>query len=106
MKKYRLFFLLMLLTPMACIWSKTYLNPVPKNYILQQKADNITATITKDNTDKQLEELVAYFKENDITVSLEDIQRNTNKEITGIAITIKKNQQQSVYILHRIDITK
>lgn len=95
MKKYRLFFLLILVTPMAFIWSKSCDVSFLTNHISQQKADNITATITKDNTNKQLEELVAYFKENDITVSLEDIRRNTNNEITGIAITIEKNQQQS-----------
>lgn len=80
---------------MTFIWSKSCDVSFQTNHTSQQKADNITATITKDNTDKQLEDLISYFKEHDITVSLENIKRNTNKEITGISITIEKNQQQS-----------
>jgi len=64
---------------------------------ISQQTTNITATITKETTEQQLEELKKYFADNGIIVSIENTTRNASNEITGLRITIKKESQQSSY---------
>lgn len=66
-------------------------------YTLEFQESNVTATINKETTDKQFEDLKAYFERHDIIVKIENISRNNKNEITGLNITISKEQQQSSY---------
>ena len=62
-----------------------------------QQTDNITATITTETTDQQLTDLKQYFEENGILLTVTDIARNTTNQITGLNLTIKKENQQSSF---------
>lgn len=58
---------------------------------------SITATISKDTTEKQFEELISYFKEKEIIVNINQVRYNDAKEITGINIQLKRGNQQNNY---------
>ena len=62
---------------------------------LQVASNEIVATITKDTSENQFDELVKYFNENDIDIDLSKIEYNDTNEITGIQITLSKGKQQS-----------
>ncbi len=62
--------------------------------------DSVTATINKDTTEQQFEELFTYFKENGISVDFNKIKYNTNNEIIGISIRLEKDGQQSHYSMN------
>ncbi len=70
------------------------------NTPIVQQSDNITATITKETTNKQLTDLKQYFEEHDILLTVTDIVRNNTNQITGLNLTIKKENQQSKFNLN------
>ena len=79
------------------------LNTIPFGVIYPQAAqknNNVTATITKNTSDKQLQDLKKYFEENAINVDIKNTKRNNQNEITSITIEIKKESQQSNYNLN------
>lgn len=61
----------------------------------QTNEDEIVATITKDTSEKQFDELVSYFNEHGINLNLSKIEYNENNEITSIKISLAKGKQQS-----------
>lgn len=61
---------------------------------------DVIATISKETTEKQFEELFVYFKENGIVLNLNKIKYNEKNEITGIHIKLEKDGQQSSYAMH------
>ncbi len=65
-----------------------------------QQAENVTATITKNTTDKQLEELKEYFETYEILLDVSEITRNKGSEITGLNLQISKKSQSSSYNMH------
>ncbi len=78
-------------------------NPINNTLVLQQQTPttgDITATISKNTTEKQFEELIAYFKKNGITVDINEIKYNSENEITGIQIQLDKDGQQSSYSMN------
>ena len=66
-------------------------------YIENKQSSNneIVATISKNTTEEQFDELVTYFRENSIEIDLSKIEYNENNEITSIKISLKKGTQQS-----------
>lgn len=67
---------------------------------INQKTDNITATITKNTSEEQLKDLKKYFEDNGIIVSIENTKRNDQNEIIGLSVKIKKEAQQNSYNLN------
>lgn len=70
-----------------------------KLYFLQQ-IDNVTATINKETTDIQFNDLIAYFKSNNIQLEVNEVSRNNQKEITGLSLSLEKENQQTSYNMH------
>ncbi|WP_459211137.1 hypothetical protein [Aquimarina rhabdastrellae] len=61
-------------------------------------SDNeITAVITKNTSEKELEDLKSFFEENGIKLELKNIKFNTDNEITGIHIIIEQGNNRSQY---------
>lgn len=65
--------------------------------IFIQESNEVTATITKNTTEGQFNELIAYFKENDITLNLAEVDYNELDEIISIQISLEKEGQNSNY---------
>lgn len=57
----------------------------------------ITATITKNTTKEQFNELISYFKDNSIELNLSEVNYNEENEIISIKITLEKDGQKSNY---------
>lgn len=92
-----------LLFPLSMLLStSTFANPnnYDTNPFSVQTSDNITATINKDTTEEQIEQLISYFKENNITVDINKINYNDKNEIVGLKILLKKDGQQSSYSIN------
>lgn len=64
---------------------------------LNQETNEVTATITKNTTEEQFTELIAYFKENEITLNLTEVNYNEQDEIISIHISLEKDGQNSNY---------
>lgn len=59
--------------------------------------DNVTATIDKDTTDEQFHDLKKYFSEQGLTLSVENIKRNSQNEINALKLELSKGGQQTSY---------
>lgn len=66
-------------------------------FIIAQESDAITATITKNTTEEQFNELITYFKDNGITLNLSEVNYNEANEIISIKISLEKEGQNSNY---------
>lgn len=106
-KRFRLYFLitqkLNFMKNFLIAFFTLLLNTIPFGVIYPQAAqknNNVTATITKNTSDKQLQDLKKYFEENAINVDIKNTKRNNQNEITSITIEIKKESQQSNYNLN------
>lgn len=62
-----------------------------------QENDVITATITKNTTEEQFNELISYFKDNSIELNLSEVKYNEENEIISIKISLEKEGQKSNY---------
>ena len=88
---------------LLCLAMITFLNGMAisnyqKNIIDSiQESDVITATITKETTDDQFQELISYFNENGIVLNLAKVDYNEQEEITSIKISLEKDGQTSNY---------
>lgn len=92
MKKIITFILLVVASPTPFLAS-----PPSLNVALKLQTENITATITKETTESQLNDLKSYFKKHDISLTIKKVSRNSENEITGLKISLQKNGQQSSY---------
>ncbi|WP_438425092.1 hypothetical protein [Aquimarina macrocephali] len=59
--------------------------------------NEITAVINKDTSEKELEDLKAFFLENGIELLIKKIEFNDKKEITSLSIVLKKGNSKSQY---------
>lgn len=59
--------------------------------------NEIIATINKDTTEKELEDLKTFFSENGIELIIDKIAFNDQKEITSLSIILKKGKSKSKY---------
>jgi len=74
-------------------------NLVDLNLKIEQ-AENVTATINKETTDEQFDDLKTYLGKYGIIIEVGKISRNSKKEITGLNLKIRKGHQQSSYNMH------
>ena len=65
--------------------------------LISQESDAITATITKNTSDHQFQELISYFADNGITLNLNKVDYNEQEEIISIKISLEKDGQISNY---------
>ncbi len=65
----------------------------------QITTEKVTGTISKNTTEKQFEDLIAYFKQNDIKLDISEVNYNENDEIIGIKILLQKGSQKSKYAM-------
>lgn len=82
------------------MFSLTSFDLRPNNIIIAQnlQEDNeITATINKNTTEKELEDLKEFFLENGIELVVEKIEFNEQNEITGLSLVLKKGDSKSKY---------
>ena len=78
--------------------SLTSFNLLPNVILKQQQEENeITATINKNTTEKELEDLKAFFLENGIELVVENIKFNNQNEIIGLSLILKKGNSKSKY---------
>lgn len=93
MKKFSLFCLALFVSIASIAHSSFY------NYhtIITQEENAVTATITKNTTEEQFNELISYFKENNITLNLSEVNYNEANEIISIKISLEKDGQNSNY---------
>ncbi len=73
---------------------------VKNSLVVMQEETEVTATISKDTTEAQFEELITYFKENGVTVDINEVKYNDDNEIIGIRIRLEKEGQQSSYAMN------
>ncbi|MHA7058420.1 hypothetical protein ACWGOQ_0014450 [Aquimarina sp. M1] len=59
--------------------------------------NEIIATINKNTTEKELEDLQSFFSENGIELIIEKIKFNDQNEITSLSIILKKGNAKSKY---------
>lgn len=59
--------------------------------------NEITAVIDKNTSEKELEDLKGFFKENGIELTINTIEFNEKQEITSLSITLKKGTSKSKY---------
>ena len=64
---------------------------------LIQESNEITATITKNTSEEQFNDLITYFEDNGITLNLSEVNYNENNEIISIKISLEKEGQTSNY---------
>ena len=57
----------------------------------------ITATINKNTTESELQDLVLFLKENNLLLNVKKQQRNENTEITAISLVLSNDSQQTQY---------
>ena len=92
MKKISIFCLVIFTTIGSVARSHFYNTP-----ITIQESDAITATITKNTTEEQFDELISYFKDNNIELNLSEVNYNEENEIISIKISLEKEGQNSNY---------
>ena len=61
------------------------------------RSNEIIATINKNTTEKELDDLIAFFSENGIELTIEKIAFNDQNEITSLSILLKKGSAKSKY---------
>ncbi len=61
------------------------------------QSDQITAIINKDTSEQELEDLKAFFADNDIELRLKKIEYNANNELTSVSIVLQKGTSKSQY---------
>lgn len=94
-------FVYFLLFSCGIIFNSNAVNFKVKNsLVVMQEETEVTATISKDTTEAQFEELITYFKENGITVDINEVKYNDDNEIIGIRIRLEKEGQQSSYAMN------
>ena len=93
MKKINLFCLALFISIGSIAHSSFY----NSHTIITQEDNAVTATITKKTTEEQLNELISYFKENNITLNLSEVNYNEANEIISIKISLEKDGQSSNY---------
>lgn len=93
MKKISLF----CITIFTAIGSLANSNYTVSDVFVVQQSNEITATISKNTSETQFNDLVTYFKENEITLNLTEVNYNTENEITSINISLEKEGQNSNY---------
>ncbi|MDH7444642.1 hypothetical protein [Aquimarina sp. 2201CG14-23] len=62
-----------------------------------QQPNEIIATINKNTTEKELEDLKTFFSENGIELIIDKIEFNDQNEITSLSIILKKGKSKSKY---------
>ncbi|GAA4112244.1 hypothetical protein GCM10022393_10550 [Aquimarina addita] len=78
---------------LSAFTSKTY----PYYFQNNTEYNDITAVFDKNTTEKELEDLKAYFAKNDIEFIIDRLKYNESNEITGLSITLKKGTTKSKY---------
>ncbi|WP_298543426.1 hypothetical protein [uncultured Aquimarina sp.] len=73
--------------------SGSYINRIQN----ESQPNEIIATINKNTTEKELEDLKTFFSENGIEFIIEKIQFNEQNEITSLSIILKKGNAKSKY---------
>ncbi|WP_025741763.1 hypothetical protein [Aquimarina pacifica] len=61
------------------------------------QSDEITAIINKDTSEKELDDLKAFFYDNGIELIIKKIEYNQNNELTSLSIILKKGNSKSQY---------
>ncbi|RZT00070.1 hypothetical protein EV197_1301 [Aquimarina brevivitae] len=59
--------------------------------------DDVTAIINKDTTEKELEDLTAFFAENGIDLIIENVAYNDAGEITSLSLILQRGKAKSHY---------
>ncbi|WP_378186902.1 hypothetical protein ACE939_00965 [Aquimarina sp. W85] len=59
--------------------------------------DEVTAVISKDTTQEDLNDLTSFFNENGIDLIVNKVTYNSDKEITGLSIILKKDNSKTNY---------
>lgn len=65
--------------------------------IIFQDENEITATITKNTTEENLENLKEFFLKYDIELVIKKVNYNDHNEITGLSLLLKKGESESDY---------
>lgn len=60
-------------------------------------ANDVTAVINKNTTEKELKDLQVFFEESGIELQLNKVKYNSNNEIVSLNITLKKGKSKSNY---------
>lgn len=68
-------------------------SPVDKTSLFNE----ITAVINKNTSEKELEDLKSFFKENGIEFIINNLEFNEAQEITSLSVTLKKGKSKSKY---------
>ncbi len=72
-------------------------HPNSHQTITNTQSDEITAVINKNTTEKELEDLKAFFAENDIELLIKKVTFNEQDEITSLSLLLKKGGTKSQY---------
>lgn len=85
----------------TCAFYSSYANPelINNTNFTQVALDEVTGVISKNTTEKQFEDLIAYFKEHEIKLDISEVNYNEQDEITGIKILLQKENQKSRYAM-------
>ncbi len=67
------------------------------NSAFAQNSDEISATINKNTSQEQLNELQKFFKESDLNLDLQKVNYNSNNEIIGLVFRLTKENQQASF---------
>jgi len=59
------------------------------------KEDKVFSIITKDTKDSELENIINKFKQKEISLNFNDLKRNSNNEITNIAVKLADTKYES-----------
>ncbi|WP_405576469.1 M56 family metallopeptidase [Winogradskyella sp. Asnod2-B02-A] len=59
------------------------------------KEDKVFSIITKDTKDSELEHIINKFKQKEISLNFNDLKRNSNNEITNIAVKLADTKYES-----------
>ncbi|WP_281989547.1 hypothetical protein [Aquimarina aggregata] len=62
-----------------------------------KQSDEVTAVINKNTSEKELEDLKAFFAESGIELILKKIEYNNKNELTSLSIVLKKGNSKSQY---------
>ncbi len=63
----------------------------------KKQSDEVTATINKNTSEQELEDLKTFFSENGIEFIINEIEFNDQNEITNLSLTLKKGNSKSQY---------
>ncbi len=92
--------IVLILNLIICTSITSWASPLALTIANNQQSSTITATITKETTDDQFNNLKAYFKDQGIEITIKKVKRNSENQITGLNLNLEKDNQQSSYNSH------